>query len=785
MEHLPLREDSKRIIIPYVCVEEFDGGEFLSYPQRKGWDIPRWRRGMLPRRYDTDFDRDVDVDEVAAFLQTWLFFGLLSSCLQSKIVVSDFVRTDARGQAVITTANLQRYLESWKLRAADETETEREEKYASVLRFTDEALIVVDNFQTFANYARTQGRDEYEKVQEQVFAIYILDSAITSANRKIYRPGIWFGTIERSPNAGHMASLLEERLQQDNWCSHTIRTLKGHFDADLQAYAYAVGTVRSRQDHSNCTPSRCISNGVGARYTVKHRQESCHCDFEVPAIEAIVSILKSGRIPVMTIVESPDQIGGLQYIVEPSTPGLDYLAISHVWADGLGNPDGNVLPACQLAYIYSAIKKALDTETHVMQKYPEYLQQTKRNQYGTVAIWFDTLCIPVGQEHQGLRDFSINEMNRIYKDASGVLVFDPDLQALHPEATKPEWMTRLLLSGWCGRLWTFQEGTVGASTYLVGAESAWDVQEMYLDRLGAPWPPPEPLQYVLEAALYTRFNRKIRLYPAHMRRWPEWAMQRMIAGISDRSTSRENDEAVVIGTFAGIDILPILSVSTPDERMVVLMRSLPSVPANILFAWGPRCEVGIEKYGNSHAWVPRTLLAPFGVDELLIPREVPLDASRPDQLSPRPLSYIHLAPEHGLAAFFPGIRIFRPTKRTETPFTVLTSSGSRYVVLDAAYGPSRPWWLDEPSEAPADSALVLSEFDHHIHNSPTLLTRITRESTMSSDSERDFLRVQSRRMMRITRRDEYFKVETYVPEAEEHIVQGEYFAPRWWLIDPN
>jgi hypothetical protein len=48
--------------IPYVYTEDYDGLEFVSYPEHRGFDVDRFGRG--------DFS-------AACFLQNWLFFGVL------------------------------------------------------------------------------------------------------------------------------------------------------------------------------------------------------------------------------------------------------------------------------------------------------------------------------------------------------------------------------------------------------------------------------------------------------------------------------------------------------------------------------------------------------------------------------------------------------------------------------------------------------------------------------------------------------------------------------------
>lgn len=85
--------------------------------------------------------------------------------------------------------------------------------------------------------------------------------------------------------------------------------------------------------------------------------------------------------------------GTLQAEVTRARPGLEYVAISHVWSGGLGNPSKNGLPECHF-------------------------------------FRMDTFCIPVGDTFSGARDKAINLMAEIYGGARAVLVLDPELQRI-------------------------------------------------------------------------------------------------------------------------------------------------------------------------------------------------------------------------------------------------------------------------------------------------------------------------------------------------------------------
>ena len=69
MEHLPPASwPHELVLVPYIVDEEYDGLDFADYPTRKGFDID----SLLKE----DF-KNKSSGEITAFLQTWLYFGLI------------------------------------------------------------------------------------------------------------------------------------------------------------------------------------------------------------------------------------------------------------------------------------------------------------------------------------------------------------------------------------------------------------------------------------------------------------------------------------------------------------------------------------------------------------------------------------------------------------------------------------------------------------------------------------------------------------------------------------
>ena len=118
MDHLSLPNDPLFVesdIVHFVCVEEYDGGPFLTYPLRKG------RAYMVPAAghvsyLDYELLYPTPVSELESFLQTWLFFGLLREILGELYHHEDFVIVGEKNLSstrVVSTSKLLSLIDTW------------------------------------------------------------------------------------------------------------------------------------------------------------------------------------------------------------------------------------------------------------------------------------------------------------------------------------------------------------------------------------------------------------------------------------------------------------------------------------------------------------------------------------------------------------------------------------------------------------------------------------------------------------------------------------------------
>jgi hypothetical protein len=97
--------------VPYVCNDRFtfDGGDFYSYPYRCGVAENPDARSLGALNL-----QDKSIDDLAPFLQAWLFFGtlhtLFNGLINSNLQWVDFVEKTEDGKVFVTTKMLPMFV---------------------------------------------------------------------------------------------------------------------------------------------------------------------------------------------------------------------------------------------------------------------------------------------------------------------------------------------------------------------------------------------------------------------------------------------------------------------------------------------------------------------------------------------------------------------------------------------------------------------------------------------------------------------------------------------------
>lgn len=476
-----------------------------------------------------------------------------------------------------------------------------------------------------------------------------------------------------------------ERFKSAGWCPRqALEAAQTTLKSRSVLFALSsIDRRDSKQDHSGCSADECKNENVDNNtYQTRHAPE-CDgrlCPF-VPqepggpgssASDIISRCVLDNCIPVISLIERPnckpflsikpyqttqfaaaqkrrrqasdswsrqarrEHVVGLSTLdcedatdrgkpsIQSSETGLlhvPYIAISHVWSQGLGNHRTNAIPVCQFRRLQHLANLLVPAQLH------------------PVSFWIDTICVPLSP---GPREVAIKSMRTVYRDAIAVLVVDSTLTELLGSMSNQELLLRIKAAPWAQRLWTYQEACLAKdlcfqiggldkvalrSERLVtdgcgptGGESensmdaivnatATATPNACSDSISSPAPFSHQrhlLEYVSTYLLTEAASLQILSSSATQDFRDLRYLSRQLAL---RTTSRLADEAICVSTLLGLQPADVMIAADGravkgEERMKRLWELLPpeQVPAEILFCNRPF----YEEMGCG--WMPKSLL---------------------------------------------------------------------------------------------------------------------------------------------------------------------------------
>ena len=611
MDHLPYPGSAtgmKKIKVPYVCHEEYDGEDFLTYPSRR-WNLPNLHvDGSFSNRllysHQTQL-ASLSTHDIGSFYQTWLFFGLIHEILGSLCVPEDLIYTceDHCGYTkAVSTSKVIPALEEWVARVQT-GKVEPSVTYAHIaqcLCLTHAALsipAVRSHFDPTLQLSLASLGQTFTYAANAAFGI-------TNINKDNKCPSTWCMLIDdgywKERLLAHGWCMTEVKLMLDNAMS--LQTL--HFIANLDK-------TDAGQNHQACNTQQCMiyQNNLGT-YRTQHVNKDCHCPELFIDQEALHDILRTKALPLIRVRPSQN-LEALSIDVVASQPTSRFVALSHVWADGLGNPYANALPRCQLLNIGKLIQ-GLDMNFSARNAQDDHVKdRDSRERKEELLLWCDTLCCPI--QPKAAKDLALEYMQPTYQDATYVLVLDSSLR--HCDINKSgidEVSMRILTSPWMRRLWTLQEGalpSVANKLWFQLAHKALNIRQLRINankkffstisRKG------------LAGDMINRLSSFATVFMKNGTVRPEADLENVINALRYRSVSIPTDEPLLIGNLLGIDIAQILNGDdgTPTLRMNRLWRVMASaslgIPSSLLFRVGPRlAEPGLK-------WAPATFLIDY------------------------------------------------------------------------------------------------------------------------------------------------------------------------------
>ncbi|KPM40562.1 hypothetical protein AK830_g5997 [Neonectria ditissima] len=490
MEYLPHpTQTAPPVEVPYVAKHLSDDKDFASFPSRGGFDI-----GTL---------EDESVERIASLAQSWLYFGLIGFFFQEfQSPPVDFeklklekVSADGSIELIVHSEELKSLLDSWYKSAVDpafgirhnEGQGSNRDPFSlsdlltNKSRCLEHLKVSMQHAQRFEALSRSRSEPiPASVVDEREVSIMERDYQLT----EFYDPH----SLERCSPMSHQwekpspsATVLLAQLEKRGWCVFRARQMCSKYNYAIAYYLSKLPVKPDHISHEKCTESSCVAHNVDMKnYSTRHVTEDCECQMIHVPHDKLRSIIKSGGIPLVAVRER--EYGRLELDVESMSNSPRYVAFSHVWSDGLGNPKANALPHCQLKKLAGYTRNITLPASHLNGKFATLgsmkLDVSRMSSdLRTEWFWFDTLCIPVGttDEDMALKFKAINQMAAIYSCAMQVLVLDSTVERMKvAEIDVCELFARVSLMAWMTRCWTFQEAALAGDCQIQTAEISFD-----------------------------------------------------------------------------------------------------------------------------------------------------------------------------------------------------------------------------------------------------------------------------------------------------------------------
>ena len=611
MDHflLPREPSSPVIRVPHLGGRRrYDGGPFLSYGRRSNlvkdssvsdehvsfdW-LLRARNDGMPK------------DEFQGFLQTWLIFGMLVEFAAHSQYKNSFLSIGCLNQEdedEIRKLLVQAFYNRWLFKDDDGKEFINSSQLVDVIKIFGE-WPGTDKMQRgicshlihclqFANVVITTVRQDLD--HSIAFSIIAVHEALAGTVEK--SSWSYFGELIEPLHVGwgYLSFFKEEVVESmisNGWCKSDIARIVDRYSS-LQSFHFMSKLAKSNteQSHTSCSEDRCVAHQIAAAdYKPSHWPSECRCKLIVIKNSATIHILEQeDRIPLLRISVG-DSVDDTRVEVIGSTQETRYIAISHVWSDGMGNPHETALPQCQLARLKEYAQKAKDDQDQLFNTSdPE------------VLIWLDTLCCPV--EPLEAKNLALRKMRNTYQEATLVLVVDNSLTCVRVD----DWFeaaSRVLTSPHTRRLWTLQEIALAKALCWQFSNRSVGVASLY-QSISAAWQQ-NPLLRGFGGDLLIDIGRHQKFLQSPQKdRDAFQALSELESALAFRTVSYQVDEALCLGTLLSLPEEEILDVEEEHRMQKVwelFAEKYKGFPAGVVFFRKPKLE------RRPWRWAPSTML---------------------------------------------------------------------------------------------------------------------------------------------------------------------------------
>lgn len=637
--HSPFPCDPRCFDVPILDNDKYhyDGEDFLAFPKANGFAL-KMNYPFIPHviGYETSDKRTYY--DTNLFLQEWGFFGFLREICKSFDCSFDRgMFQEGETQRFATTKNLRYIVAKWELRKLELSNDEIGRRHDHIQDCIYEVGTQVKEALVKAERALDRTPDLSGWLRDRFVAIILsvlllaesaqkwVSSDDESRFRKVERP-------LKPHSRPKTLSFLQIRLETAGWCPLEIKTLQTHsyHNVSFMILASSLDRRHLRRSHTPLPNNEAVcSCEIVDRETYKtiHAPPCEDCKSSVSTrrwteIENVVKdSVESSLFPVLTITssatgsETETSINIDAHNNNAVGTRCAYIAISHLWADGLGAQDGGRLPDCQLRRIQQLVDELVSEHSSSL---PEGMGRDLPKPF---PFWLDTICVPNSDDR--LADLARASMTNIYRNAAAALVLDATVYNVDFTGEVPEIsMARIAFSRWATRGWTFQESACASRVFFRFKDRNVDfseIDELYFKNkariagLEAPTPS-SPVDAAMQKfrmrgadhCYYTSYEqvRKALNWSKDEKNTIPHRVEQLWHRLQRRVVSNPGDEAFIIGGL--LQNVENLDRILGPERMKTLFLSLPRLPVSMIFYPGRRYrEVGSR-------WIPRTMLRSSG-----------------------------------------------------------------------------------------------------------------------------------------------------------------------------
>lgn len=390
-----------------------------------------------------------------SLVQSWLYFGTICEFFSHQIDPNSMTQISQDGSLIIDSTLIRHMKSKW---FEDQELMDRNERFIAAskcFRLLKKVLHICDGLEKVS---------DDKQLDAILFSIKILLCSLAIALRTSMREGASRSLVSDflsrlrlrgglGSSRNDIKSRLLDHMLANGWCYHQGISVLRNYCPTTAYYFACMSRKRDDISHEHCTKSQFCAAGNADRSRQPHIEKGCACKDASIDEKFLLDLLSRDKIPLVNCTYLPS--GVLHLALIESEPNIKYTAVSHVWADGLGNPISNSMTQCQLRRLVSRL--------HLL-KIPE------ARHVGETVLWMDTFCIPVEKKNDHLdhvrrkmKSKAIAMMTPIYARADRVVALDFEIQStLHNHMTFTELTARLAVCGWMTRAWTLQEGALAS-----------------------------------------------------------------------------------------------------------------------------------------------------------------------------------------------------------------------------------------------------------------------------------------------------------------------------------